>query len=269
MKVGQTQSITTPSVNDNCDEYEWYSDNTNVVQISNQKKKTSQIKAITAGTATITYKYCVNSSWLWHSHDMSGNNKVTITVTADPITGVTLTGDDTVKAFDSIKLTAKTEPVGSAASSLEWESSNTAILTVDNTGNVTGVAPGTAIVTVHATSSVDSNVYTATKTIEVIPATNSTDEALFYYLKTPTSDPKSNETNQWGECIGKGTITVTGGTWVDYGKNMYSPTLEFLHGQMDLLDPHGLLIRTNMVLIGMRFLMHIKEVLKVSIMVSR
>ena len=107
MKVGQTQSITTPSVNDNCDEYEWYSDNTNVVQISNQKKKTAQIKAITAGTATITYKYCVNSSWLWHSHDMSGNNKVTITVTADPITGVTLTGDDTVKAFDSIKLTAK------------------------------------------------------------------------------------------------------------------------------------------------------------------
>ena len=65
---------------------------------------------------------------------------------------MTLTGEDTVKAFDSIKLTAKTEPVGSAASSLEWESSNTAILTVDNTGNVTGVAPGTAIVTVHATS---------------------------------------------------------------------------------------------------------------------
>ena len=224
MKVGQTQSITTPSVNDNCNEYEWYSDNTNVVQISNQKKKTAQIKAITAGTATITYKYCVNSSWLWHSHDMSGNNKVTITVTADPITGVTLTGEDTVKAFDSIKLTAKTEPVGSAASSLEWESSNTAILTVDNTGNVTGVAPGTAIVTVHATSSVDAKVYTATKEITVIPATQSTDRALFYYLKTPTSDPKSNETSQWGECIGEGTITVTGGTWVDSGKNMYSPT---------------------------------------------
>lgn len=225
MKVGQTQSVTTPLVNDICDEYEWYSDNTNVVQISNKKKKTAQIKAITAGTATITYKYCVNSNWLlWHSHDMSGNNKVTITVTADPITGVTLTGEDTVKAFDSIKLTAVTEPVGSVASSLEWESSNTAILTVDNTGNVTGVAPGTAIVTVHATSSVDSSVYTATKTIEVIPATNSTDRALFYYLKTPTSDPKSNETNQWGECIGTGTITVTGGTWVDSGKNMYSPT---------------------------------------------
>ena len=47
MKVGQTQSITTPSVNDSCDKYEWYSDNTNVVQISNQKKKTAQIKAIT------------------------------------------------------------------------------------------------------------------------------------------------------------------------------------------------------------------------------
>ena len=213
MKIGETQRLRSDEGGYSAS---WSSSNTSVLTVTGSGW-TAMVTAVGVGTATITH---YNTIYGWKQD----YDTATITVTADPITGVTLTGENTVKAFDSIKLTAVTEPVGSAASSLEWESSNTAILTVDNTGNVTGVAPGTAIVTVHATSSVDSNVYTATKTIEVIPATNSTDKALFYYLKTPTSDPKSNETSQWGECIGTGTITVTGGTWVDSGKNMYSPT---------------------------------------------
>ena len=214
MKIGQTQTLES----DKSGYYvSWSSSNESALTVTG-RGQTATVTAVGVGTATITHVY----------HNYWGGNPredtATITVTADPITGVTLTGEDTVKAFDSIKLTAKTEPVGSAASSLEWESSNTAILTVDNTGNVTGVAPGTAIVTVHATSFVDAKVYTETKEITVIPATQSTDKALFYYLKTPTSDPKSNARDQWGECIGTGTITVTGGTWVDSGKNMYSPT---------------------------------------------
>ena len=214
MKIGQTQTLES----DKSGYYvSWSSSNESALTVTG-RGQTATVTAVGVGTATITHVY----------HNYWGRNPredtATITVTADPITGVTLTGEDTVKAFDSIKLTAKTEPVGSAASSLEWESSNTAILTVDNTGNVTGVAPGTAIVTVHATSFVDAKVYTETKEITVIPATQSTDKALFYYLKTPTSDPKSNARDQWGECIGTGTITVTGGTWVDSGKNMYSPT---------------------------------------------
>ena len=217
MKIGQTQTLRSDQSGAS---ESWTSSNERVLTVTGSGQ-TAMVTAVGVGTATITHKYYYNTYYGWRQ----GNDKAEITViTADPITGVTITGDDTVKAFDSIKLTAKTEPVGSVASSLEWESSNTAILTVDNTGNVTGVAPGAAIVTVHATSSVDAKVYTATKEITVIPATNSTDEALFYYLKTPTSDPKSNETSQWGECIGIGTITVAGGTWVDYGKNMYSPT---------------------------------------------
>ncbi|WP_373245059.1 Ig-like domain-containing protein [Lacrimispora indolis] len=219
MKIGQTQTLRS-NKNSSYHAADWETSDPAILQVTGSGK-TAVVTAVGVGTATITHSYYTyEESWIgdWKT------DTATITVTADPITGVTLTGEDTVKAFDSIKLTAKTEPVGSAASSLEWESSNTAILTVDNTGNVTGVAPGTAIVTVHATSSVDAKVYTATKEITVIPATQSTDRALFYYLKTPTSDPKSNATDQWGECIGEGTITVTGGTWVDYGKNMYSPT---------------------------------------------
>ena len=219
MKIGQTQTLES----DKTSSYyaaKWETSNSAILQVTGSGQ-TATVTAVGVGTATITHKYYYTTYYGLQQ----GNDTAEITViTADPITGVTLTGEDTVKAFDSIKLTAKTEPVGSVASSLEWESSNTAILTVDNTGNVTGVAPGTAIVTVHATSSGDAKVYTATKEITVIPATQSTDRALFYYLKTPTSDPKSNATDQWGECIGTGTITVNGGTWVDHEKNMYSPT---------------------------------------------
>lgn len=171
MKIGQTQTLES----DKSGYYvSWSSSNESALTVTG-RGQTATVTAVGVGTATITHVY----------HNYWGRNPredtATITVTADPITGVTLTGEDTVKAFDSIKLTAKTEPVGSAASSLEWESSNTAILTVDNTGNVTGVAPGTAIVTVHATSFVDAKVYTETKEITVIPATQSTDKALFYY----------------------------------------------------------------------------------------
>ena len=148
MKIGQTQTLES----DKSGYYvSWSSSNESALTVTG-RGQTATVTAVGVGTATITHVY----------HNYWGGNPredtATITVTADPITGVTLTGEDTVKAFDSIKLTAKTEPVGSAASSLEWESSNTAILTVDNTGNVTGVAPGTAIVTVHATSFVDAKV---------------------------------------------------------------------------------------------------------------
>lgn len=158
MKIGQTQTL--KSDQSGASE-SWTSSNERVLTVTGSGQ-TATVTAVGVGTATITHKYYYNTYYGWRQ----GNDKAEITViTADPITGVTLTGEDTVKAFDSIKLTAVTEPVGSAASSLEWESSNTAILTVDNTGNVTGVAPGTAIVTVHATSSVDAKVYTATKEI--------------------------------------------------------------------------------------------------------
>lgn len=50
----------------------------------------------------------------------------------------------------SIVLTAKIEPVGATNTNVSWESSDTGIATVDSTGCVTGVAPGSATITCAA-----------------------------------------------------------------------------------------------------------------------
>ena len=67
--------------------------------------------------------------------------------------------------------------------------------------------------------------YTDTVTITVTEA--GSEYAQVFYLKTPTSDPDSNATNQWGECVGNGTVKISGDvTWkqVDgVDKNLFSP----------------------------------------------
>lgn len=102
MKIGQTQTLES----DKSGYYvSWSSSNESALTVTG-RGQTATVTAVGVGTATITHVY----------HNYWGRNPredtATITVTADPITGVTLTGEDTVKAFDSIKLTAKTEPVG-------------------------------------------------------------------------------------------------------------------------------------------------------------
>ena len=74
-----------------------------------------------------------------------------VTVTAAPVielTGLTVVPTKVNLDIDgSIQLSAVKEPVN-AAGSLNWESSNTSVATVDSTGKVTAKAQGTAIITV-------------------------------------------------------------------------------------------------------------------------
>lgn len=49
------------------------------------------------------------------------------------------------------------------------------------------------------------------------------ENAQVYYLKTPTSDPDSNDTSEWGSCIGNnGRVKIGGATWVN-NKNVFNP----------------------------------------------
>ena len=65
--------------------------------------------------------------------------------TANTVQGVTINKSVATIAVDaSVQLKAKTEPVEGAIS---WASSDTAVATVDNTGKVTGVGAGSAIIT--------------------------------------------------------------------------------------------------------------------------
>ena len=75
-----------------------------------------------------------------------------VTVTKAPtitLTGVTVapTKVNLAKVGDTCQLSAVKEPVN-AVGSLNWESSNTGVATVDSTGKVTAVAPGEATITV-------------------------------------------------------------------------------------------------------------------------
>ena len=115
-----------------------------------------------------------------------------------------------LRLIGQVQLNANLQPTTGSAT-LTWESSDESILTVDETGMVTGRKLGTATITVWAIDHAG-NRFSAAKEITVIQTTT-TEDAQFYYLTTPTADPKSNDKSVWGRNIGTGKIVVTNGTW--------------------------------------------------------
>lgn len=61
------------------------------------------------------------------------------------------------------------------------------------------------------------------------------EQAQVYYLKTPTSDPDSNATSQWGDCVDNGTVDTTGATWTK-DKNIFSPLAYVRSMPDDMVD---------------------------------
>ena len=211
LTAGDEQTIR-GSYSSSWDHHTWSSDPTGVVEVTGNGR-TATLKAIAAGSATIThtYGYYGNKSETWN-----------VTVTRDKeITSVAISGDDSVTVFKNITLTASIEPADVKNVTYTWESSDESILIVNSNGVVTGQKPGTATVTVYASNSETKGVY-ATKQITVNAATTSTNKADFYYLKTPTSDPKSNSSDQWGATLGKGEITLEGAVWDSNNKNTFN-----------------------------------------------
>lgn len=62
-----------------------------------------------------------------------------------------------------------------------------------------------------------------TETITLTVTAGKPESAQIYYLKTPTSDPDSNDTSEWCDnSIGNGTVLTNGATWVS-NKNIFNP----------------------------------------------
>lgn len=143
---------------------------------------------------------------------------------------MTISGENTVKVNGTIELTS--DKGSSTYSSWHtWTSSNTSVAAV--TGNiqkatVKGISEGTVTIT-HRYYIWRTGWLTETYQVEVSGTIEITakDDTQVYYLKTPTSDPKSNDTSQWGRNIGTGKVDTTGATWAndDNGKekNVFSP----------------------------------------------
>lgn len=174
-----------------------------------------------AGTFEIEHTYCEASHFLgFGDHSVKTEAFTVVVQPATPAQAISISGSDTVTQFSSIQLTATVVPA-EATGAYVWSSSNEDILTVDNSGNVTGVRQGTATVTVSFRSAADGSVVSASKDVTVAATEKATDRASVYYLVDPTKDANSNDSGNWGAAsLGIAMVNTTGATWTG-GKNCF------------------------------------------------
>lgn len=189
----------------------WKSDKESVATVSGR-----------GSSATVTGKG-VGTAVITHTYGTLASKKETFTVVVQPATpaqAISIFGSDTVTQFSSIQLTATVDPA-EATGTYAWSSSNEDILTVDNSGNVTGVRQGTATVTVSFRSAADGSVVSASKDVTVTATKDATDRASVYYPVDPTKDANSNDSGNWGAAsLGIAMVNTTGATWAG-GKNCF------------------------------------------------
>lgn len=121
---------------------------------------------------------------------------------------LSITGADAVAQFSTMQLTATTSP-SNVEGTYVWSSNNDNILTVDQSGTVTGVRQGTATVTLSYTSPDGNATLAATHDVTVTSPTAATNSALFYYLNNPNGSLDSTSTTQWAS-LGNGSVNLTG-----------------------------------------------------------
>ena len=121
---------------------------------------------------------------------------------------LSITGAAAVEQFSTMQLTATTSP-SNAEGTYIWSSNNDNILTVDQSGTVTGVRQGTATVTLSYTSPDGNTTLAATHDVTVTSPTVATKSALFYYLNNPNGSLDSISTTQWTS-LGSGSVNLTG-----------------------------------------------------------
>ena len=144
LDVGASSTLTATITPDNATDKSvtWESSDTNIATVENGK-----VTAVAQGSTTITAT----------AADGSGE-KATCSVTVKeaanvPVTSVSL--DKTtleLKEGETAQLTATVAPTDATNKNVTWASSNSAVATVDATGNVKAVGAGTATITVTAQS---------------------------------------------------------------------------------------------------------------------
>ena len=222
LKVGEKATLDSSDVEDwgYNHQHKWTVNKKNIVNLSSKSGSSITVTGEGVGTATVTDTYTYSS---FMGGSKRGTKTYTINVTAAVTpTGISISGADTVKQFQTTQLTANLTPAD-ANGEVTWTSSNEQILSVDENGQVTGNRQGSATITASVLGA-DNNPLSATKTIEVVknasPSGNNKREAAVYYLIDPTKDANSNDTGQWGSQYGIANVNVEGATWRD-NKNCF------------------------------------------------
>ena len=165
ISIGGTSQLTvgyTPN-DTNVKNVTYSSSNTSVATVSN----TGLVTGVAQGSATITATAEAESGTVTATQS--------ITVTPIAVTGVSLSSNsETVKAGKTVTLVATVSPSNATNKNVTWSTSSSAIATVSNAGVVTGVAAGTATITV---TTVDGS-KTATCTVVVTAASAGGEETF-------------------------------------------------------------------------------------------
>lgn len=161
--VGQNASFTVEANGDSLS-YQWQQSADNGTNWNNISGATSNSYTTDAATLEMNnYQYqCVVSN----SAGSVTSSAATLTVNAAtvPVTGVSLTPASlSLFTGDTATLTATVQPSNATNKKVTWSSNAPGVATVDSSGKVTAVAPGTATITV---TTEDGN-YTATCTVTV------------------------------------------------------------------------------------------------------
>ena len=140
---------------------QWSSSDESVATVSED----GNVKAVSLGTATITVKSTDGGA-------RSANITVKVISSIDYITNITVTGSSQELFEDEVlALTAGITPANATYKTLKWTSSDPSIATVSETGEVTGIKPGTVTITAASTDG-SGKKGTITLTIkEVVPLT--------------------------------------------------------------------------------------------------
>lgn len=210
IEVGDTAPITatvlpSDATNKNIN---WSSNNTTVASVSS----TGTVTANSTGTAIITAT----------AADGSGIKATcTITVVDEnvPVTGVTIDETASVNVGSTVSLTATVSPSNATNKSVSYSSSNTSVAAVDAAGVVTGIAKGSATITVTT----DDGGYTATCLVTVteptIPTGTDTESVTITYSSFASpADYKTAE--EWN-------ATISGTTVSGYG-NIYNGSADYM-----------------------------------------
>lgn len=141
---GDTETLTATVAPDNATDKNvtWSTSDVSVATVTD-----GVVTAVSAGTATITVTAQSDNT-------KSATCTVTVTAATVPVTGVTLSQTQASLYYNgtpnTLTLTATVVPANATDKAVTWTSSNSAVATVDSSGNVTAVAPGTAAITATA-----------------------------------------------------------------------------------------------------------------------
>lgn len=122
----------------------WTVNKKNIVNLSSKSGSSITVTGEGVGTATVTDTYTY-SSFMGGSKRDTKTYTINVTAAVTP-TGISISGADTVKQFQTTQLTANLTPEG-ANGKVTWTSSNEQILSVDENGLVTGNRQGSATIT--------------------------------------------------------------------------------------------------------------------------